>query len=54
MRVITLKLIRNDAFVLIYIENLILVAIVKAQNDAVRLTIIKYKENRRNSFQAFG
>ena len=53
MRVLTLKLITNDAFALICIDIIIFVTIVKAKNDEVCLTIITYKGNRRNNFKAF-
>ena len=51
MRVLTIKLIRHDAFKLIRIDILIFVTIVKLKNNAVCLTIIKYIENRRNYFK---
>ena len=53
MKVLTPKLISNDAFALIYLDMLTFVNIVKVQNDQLCLTIIKYKENRRNNFKAF-
>ena len=53
MRVLALTLIRNDDFALIRIDILILVSIIKAKKDAVCLTIIKYKGNRRNNYKAF-
>ena len=53
MRALTLKLIRNNDFALIRKDIIIFVTIVKAQNDAICLTIIKYKENRRNNYKAF-
>ena len=49
MRVLTLKLITEDAFALILID---IITLVKALNDAVCLTIIKYKGNRRNRFKS--
>ena len=42
MRVLTMKLIRHDASKLICIDILIFVNRVKLNNNAVRLTIVKY------------
>jgi hypothetical protein len=53
MRVLTPKLIRDNAFALKRIDILVFLTIVKAKNIAVCLTIIKYKENRRNNFKAY-
>ena len=53
MRVLTLKLITNEAFVLLRIDVLIFVTIVKVKNDAVWLIVLKYKGNWTNSFKAF-
>ena len=52
MRVLTSQLFRNDYFALIRKDIIIFVTIVKAQNDAICLTIIKYNENRSNNFKA--
>ena len=53
MRVLTLKLIRNDVFTLIRLDILTFITIDKVKNDSVCLTIIKCKENRRNNFKVF-
>ena len=45
MRVLTFKLIRNDAFALIHLDMLTFVTIVTVKNSPTRPTIIKYKEN---------
>ena len=53
MKVLTLTLIRIDAFALLYLEMLIFVTVVKVKNVRVCLTIIEYKAKRRKHFKAF-
>ena len=53
MRIWILKHIRIAAFALSTLDMSTFVTKVIVKNDPLCLTIIKYKENRRNKFKAF-